>query len=122
MRELCHSLKKNKAAGWDLVTGEHMIYGRDTLYNILALGNRHLWHILWNYYQGFTCSVQVAGGQSKWFVAEQGVHQGGPFSMKLYTVCNSYLLSDLESGRHGAQLSIVPTREYVVQHMLMTQP
>ena len=234
VRELCHSLKKNKAAGWDLVTGEHMIYGSDTLYNILALifnhisashnvpvhfrkgiivhipkakdknvlskdnhrgitlvsvvskiyeklllgwlelncplninrlqgacvygsyslncaymyilretvsklcgdgstvyvclldakkafdtvwnkglfyklaklgCNRHLWHILWNYYQGFTCSVQVAGGQSKWFVAEQGVHQGGPFSMKLYTVCNSDLLSDLESGRHGAQLS-----------------
>ena len=74
--------------------------------------NRHLWHILWNYYQGFTCSVQVAGGgggQSKWFVAEQGVHQGGPFSMKLYTVCNSDLLSDLESGRHGEPSSLVPT-------------
>ena len=25
--------------------------------------------------------------------------------MKLYTVCNSDLLSDLESSRHGAQLS-----------------
>ena len=43
VRELCHSLKKNKAAGWDLVTGEHMIYGSDTLYNILALiVNNHI--------------------------------------------------------------------------------
>ena len=42
VRELCHSLKKNKAAGWNLITGEHMIYGSDTLYNILALIVNHI--------------------------------------------------------------------------------
>ena len=30
--------------------------------------------------------------------------------MKLYTVCNSDLLSDLESGRHGAKLSSTDMR------------
>ena len=42
MREICHSLKKTKAACWDLAAGEHMIYGSDTLYNILTLICNHI--------------------------------------------------------------------------------
>ena len=37
--------------------------------------NMHLWKILWDYYQGFQCSVFVAGRQTAWFPVEQGVHQ-----------------------------------------------
>ena len=66
--------------------------------------NKHLWSILWSYYQGFMCSVQVAGGRSEWFIAEQGVHQGGPFSMKLYVVFNADLLDELMASGHGARV------------------
>ena len=65
----------------------------------------HLWRILWNFYNGFKCAVHVAGGLSPWFQARQGVHQGGPFSMKLYVVFNNDLLDQLGTSGHGARLS-----------------
>ena len=50
------------------------------------------------------CSIRVAGGLTPWFQAEQGVHQGGPFSMKLYVAFNADLLDCLRSSSHGAVL------------------
>jgi hypothetical protein len=67
--------------------------------------NIHIWRILWNFYEGFKCSVQIAGGRSEWFVARQGVHQGGPFSMKLYTVFNGDILDQLLLSGNGAKLA-----------------
>jgi len=79
------------------------VWHKGLFYKLANMGcNKHLWLILWSYYQGFLCSVQVAGGRTPWFVAEQGVHQGGPFSMKLYIVFNSDLLDQLQSCAHGA--------------------
>ena len=68
------------------------------LFYKLARGgcNKHLWRIMWEYYQGFQCSVLISGGATKWFVAEQGLHQGGPFSMRLYVIFNSDLLDIIE--------------------------
>ena len=43
-------------------------------------------------------------GRSEWFIAEQGVHQGGPFSMKLYVVFNADLLDELMASGHGARV------------------
>ena len=61
-------------------------------YKLAKMGcNVNLWKIMWNFYRGFSCFVQVAGGLSDWFEAKQGVHQGGPFSMKLYLVFNNDL-------------------------------
>ena len=85
------------------------VWHRGLFYKLASMGcNKHLWHILWNFYQGFLCSVHVAGGNSEWFAAEQGVHQGGPLSMKLYVVFNSDLLDQLNKSRHGVQLSKPP--------------
>ncbi len=53
------------------------------LYKLSQMGcNIDVWRILWDYYQGFQCSVFVAGSQTEWFQVGQGVHQGGPFSIQ----------------------------------------
>ena len=76
-------------------------------YKLSKMGcNMHLWRILWDYYQGFESSVFVAGSQSDWFPVKQGVHQGGPFSMKLYIAFNSDLLDELQLTNFGAKLSL----------------
>ena len=82
------------------------VWHKGLFYKLARTGcNIHLWRILYNFYQGFNCTVQVAGGRSPWFTARQGVHQGGPFSMKLYTVFNSDLLEELVCSGHGARLT-----------------
>ena len=63
---------------------------------------------MWEYYQGFQCSVLIAGGATEWFVAEQGVHQGGPFSMRLYVIFNSDLLDQLRYSMYGVRISNLP--------------
>ena len=57
--------------------------------------NNILWRILRDFYNNFKCSVFVAGKQSSWFDILQGVHQGGPFSMKMYLMFNDDLLNIL---------------------------
>ena len=49
--------------------------------------------------------VFVAGDHTEWFPVNQGVHQGGPLSMKLYLVFNSDLLDELQNSNLGARLS-----------------
>ena len=67
--------------------------------------NINLWRVLWDYYQGFECCVFVAGGHTNWFQIQQGVHQGAPFSMRLYVAYNNDLLDELQSSDLGAGIS-----------------
>jgi len=85
------------------------VWHQGIFFKLAALGcNMHIWHTLWNYYQGFKCSVHTVGGLSEWFEAKQGVHQGGPFSMKLYIIFNNDLLDQLDRSGHGVQCSSPP--------------
>ena len=52
------------------------------------------------------CSVYVAGGQTEWFSVSQDVHQGAPFSMKLYMIFNNDLLETLAENNIGTYLRI----------------
>lgn len=63
--------------------------------------DRALWYILWLLYQNFTCSVFMGGKYSETFVVGQGVHQGAPLSMLLYTVINKDLLCQLQNMASG---------------------
>jgi hypothetical protein len=82
------------------------VWYKGLFYKLAKMGcNKNIWSIMWNFYQGFKCTVQIAGDQSEWFSAGQGVHQGGPFSMKLYVIFNSDLLDQLSSSKFGARLS-----------------
>ena len=45
-----------------------------------------LWKILRAYYKDVECCVRVGGSVSDWFNVQQGVHQGGVLSAKLYQV------------------------------------
>lgn len=66
-----------------------------------------IWSILRHYYRDFQSSVFIAGSSSKWFPVKQGVFQGAPFSMKLYTGFNSDLLNLLQDRGAGvASISI----------------
>ena len=57
----------------------------------------NIWYILWQFYQGFRCTVYMHGTSSDSFEVKQGVHQGAPLSMKLYTIFNNDLLCTLKN-------------------------
>ena len=62
-------------------------------YKLNAMGcNQALWRILYFYYTDFQGCVFTVRKQSDWFDILVGVHQGAPFSMKMYTTFNSDLL------------------------------
>ena len=42
VKVMCSSMKKNKAAGWDTITAEHLMYGGKHLYRILAIIYNHI--------------------------------------------------------------------------------
>ena len=48
-------------------------------------------------YNGFKCSVKIAGGLSNWFCPQQGVHQGDVMSMYFFCIYNNDLLNELVS-------------------------
>jgi hypothetical protein len=68
-----------------------------------------LWRILRDFYQEFKCCVLIGGIQSSWFVARQGVHQGAPWSMYLYTKMNNGLLTKLKESHMGARIGTIPS-------------
>ena len=66
-----------------------------------------LWRILRNAYSNFQCSVLVAGGTSRQFQPEQGIHQGDVWSMPLYCVFNNDMIKELKSSIHGTRLRAI---------------
>ena len=65
--------------------------------------------VLKNFYNNFQCCVFVAGKQSSWFNVLQGVHQGGPLSMKMYMAFNNDLLDILCNVNGGAGIHNIST-------------
>ena len=62
------------------------------------------WKLVRNGYVDFKCAAFVDGQPSEWFHIRRGVHQGAPFSMKLYQVNINALLEELQASGHGLQL------------------
>ena len=59
--------------------------------------NPIVWKILRAYYTNFNSRVFSSAGYSDWFPIQQGVFQGAPFSMLLFTFFNTDLLDELSS-------------------------
>ena len=68
-----------------------------------------VWRILFKFYNDFRCSVQIGGVLSEWFKSGQGVHQGEPWSMYLYTKMINNLLVRLRSMKSAAKISLLYT-------------
>ena len=62
------------------------------------------WKLIRNGYIDFKCAAFVDGQPSDWFPIRRGVHQGAPFSMKLYQVTINSLLEQLQDSGYGLQL------------------
>ena len=62
------------------------------------------WKLIRNGYEDFNCAAFVDGQPSEWFPIKRGVHQGAPFSMKLYQVNINELLVQLQKSGNGMQL------------------
>ena len=67
--------------------------------------NNVLWQVLRHFYINFRSCVFIGNQQSSWFDVLLGVHQGAPFSMKMYMVFNNDLLDCLCSMAIGAGIS-----------------
>ena len=84
------------------------VWHNGIFFKLYTLGcNNVLWRILKDYYDNFQCCAFVAGRQSGWFDVLQGVHQGGPLSMKMYMVFNNDLLDLLCRMDGGASISYI---------------
>ena len=59
------------------------------------------WRLIKDGYNEFNCAAYIGGKPGEWFVAKRGVHQGAPFSMKLYQVFVNELLLSLRGSQHG---------------------
>jgi hypothetical protein len=68
-----------------------------------------VWRILSDFYKDFRCCVQIGGDLSDWFTSSQGVHQGEPWSMYLYTKMINDLLKKLRESAIGATIGLIPT-------------
>ena len=71
--------------------------------------DNNLWRILINMYEGFMCSVRVRNKLSSWFNASQGVHQGAPWSMKLFILMHNELIQQLKQSGQGLCIMIENT-------------
>ena len=68
------------------------------MYKLINLGmDKRLWSVIYDSYNGFKCSVRIAGGLSNWFCPQQGVHQCDVMSMYLFCIYNNDLLNELVS-------------------------
>ena len=63
--------------------------------------DRKLWRVLLNLYDDFECSVKICGVLSDWFVAQQGGHQGAPWSMRLFMMMHNDLIVRLKDSKKG---------------------
>ena len=55
------------------------------------------WRLIKDAYTNFRCAVSLGGQHGEWFTPERGVHQGAPFSMRLYQIFLNDLLCQLRS-------------------------
>ena len=75
------------------------------LYKLYELGiDLKVWKLIRNAYSGFKCAVNVNGQSSGWFDILRGVHQGAPFSMKLYIVYVNKMISLIRESCYGATI------------------
>ena len=75
------------------------------LYKLYELGiDLKVWKLIRNAYSGFKCAVNVNGQSSDWFDILRGVHQGAPFSMKLYIVYVNCMISFIRESCYGATI------------------
>ena len=107
LREVvCHNLEHGNAVYVTLLDAKKAfdtVWHGGVFYKLYQSGcNNILWQILKDFYTNFKSCVFVAGKQSGWFEVLQGVHQGGPFSMKMYIMFNNDLLDILGSLSGGA--------------------
>ena len=80
------------------------------LYKMYELGiDFKVWKLIRNAYLGFKCSVNVNGQSSDWFVILRGVHQGAPFSMKLYILYVNKMISVIRESCYGAKIGFLKT-------------
>ena len=74
------------------------VWIKGLMYKLINLGmDKRLWSVIYDSYNGFKCSVRIAGGLSNWFCPQQGVHQGDVMSMYLFCIYNNDLLNELVS-------------------------
>ena len=66
--------------------------------------NRKIWMLIRNGYGNFKCAAYIAGVPGEWFVAERGVHQGAPLSMRLYQVFINSLIEQLNNYEYGVKI------------------
>jgi hypothetical protein len=84
------------------------VWVKGLLYKLWKAGmSTKVWRLLNEAYTGFECAAFIAGEPGEWFVPERGVHQGAPFSMKLYQVFINDMLSELRSCIYGVWLNDV---------------
>ena len=78
------------------------------LYKLHELGiDFKVWKLIKNAYTGFKCAVNVNGQSSDWFDILRGVHQGAPFSMKLYIVYVNKLINLIRESCYGATIGFL---------------
>ena len=77
------------------------------LYKLHELGiDFKIWKLIRDAYTGFQCAVNVNGQASAWFEIMRGVHQGAPFSMKLYIIYVNKLICNLRNSCYGAAVGV----------------
>ena len=75
------------------------------LYRLYQEGmNTKTWRLIKDAYTDFKCAIYLDGKTGEWFGPERGVHQGAPFSMRLYKVFLNDLLKQLRSNNHGVTI------------------
>jgi len=76
------------------------------LYKLFKTGmDGKLWRIMKDMYSDFKCCIQTGGIHSSWFLAEQGLHQGAPWSMYNYQVFNNEMIRMLKKSKDSIAIS-----------------
>jgi hypothetical protein len=106
---ISHNLERDSTvyvALLDLSKAFDSVWVKAMFYKLLKEGmNTSIWRIMKNFYSDFQCCVQIGGKYSQWFVTEQGVHQGAPWSMYLFMRYINDLLLQLRQSNLGAMIS-----------------
>jgi hypothetical protein len=86
----------------DIAKAFDSIWHEGLFYKLYELGmDGKIWRLLLRSYDHFKCKVAIGGAYSDEFVTEQGLHQGGPFSMMAFTLYNNGLLQELRACNAG---------------------
>ena len=105
---IAHNLEQDSAMYvWLLDTRKAFdtVWINGLLFKLLDAGiTGKLWRILHNHYDGFQCCILTNGKPSEHFPVQQGVHQGAPFSMKLYELFINGLIRGLKELGLGAHI------------------